>query len=556
MERRCRRMKRRIEWASALTVLSVFLILAVWQASDADKAFIGGSTVKSLDTGWTLRSGSMVVENASLPFKMALGAGEVYTAETLLDSSFNAQQVLRIRLSMQDLSVLLDGVEVFRSTRPRGGLLAAPSASLWQLVPLPPESEGRMLTLVMTSPVGAFSGNINEIAYGSGAGLLFDLLRSQWPALLEAMILVLLGSAFLVVHWYIRRLSDNRLLYLGLFSILVGFWIFSEAKLMQFVSGSRYLIGSSSYLALGLAPAVFLQYVRHTYLDRHARLLSAFSYAFLAATGASLLLQAGGVSSFFDSAIALNLLLAGATVAVLVLTIVEGWRFGNRQAQRHLAAIGGFLAFVLLEVAMFFTGSFSAVSGFMKIGIGILFVFFGYDSIRYMNQLLLGKKESEIYESLAYKDLLTGGGNRYAFERDLERLLASFGQQQFRLVLGDMNNLKGINDGWGHKAGDDAIATCFGAMRDAFSSAGGCYRLSGDEFACIMAEVSEERYAACRQRFEELLKTRGRDLPYPLAMAMGSEVYPLAHVDSFLAFYNHIDNLMYVDKKRMKETFS
>lgn len=73
-------------------------------ASDSTTA---ADKTKSSDS--TSAGGSNVLENMQLPADINLKAGIPYTAARILDSDFDSGTVLRIRSSMQDLAVFLDG---------------------------------------------------------------------------------------------------------------------------------------------------------------------------------------------------------------------------------------------------------------------------------------------------------------------------------------------------------------------------------------------------------------------------------------------------------------
>jgi diguanylate cyclase (GGDEF)-like protein len=63
-------------------------------------------------------------------------------------------------------------------------------------------------------------------------------------------------------------------------------------------------------------------------------------------------------------------------------------------------------------------------------------------------------------QRLAYQDPLTGLSNRRSFEASARRLLHRLGpDEQFALMLIDMDNFKSINDSLGHAAGDKALVT-------------------------------------------------------------------------------------------------
>src|SRR5256885_15194683 len=79
--------------------------------------------------------------------------------------------------------------------------------------------------------------------------------------------------------------------------------------------------------------------------------------------------------------------------------------------------------------------------------------------------------EHEILEGLEHRsvtDPLTGLFNRYHFEATLKREVARCLRSQSRLslLLLDVDQLKAVNDRWGHQAGDQMLDSVAEADRD------------------------------------------------------------------------------------------
>ena len=85
---------------------------------------------------------------------------------------------------------------------------------------------------------------------------------------------------------------------------------------------------------------------------------------------------------------------------------------------------------------------------------------------------------------LALTDALTGLGNRRHFYERLERDLDRAEREGFPLTLCllDLDDFKGINDGYGHPAGDDVLVGVAGCLRQG----GEGFRLGGDEFGVLL----------------------------------------------------------------------
>jgi diguanylate cyclase (GGDEF)-like protein len=89
----------------------------------------------------------------------------------------------------------------------------------------------------------------------------------------------------------------------------------------------------------------------------------------------------------------------------------------------------------------------------------------------------------------ALHDTLTGLPNRRAFTARLAREAAQ-ADDGFALILCDMDNLKDVNDTFGHEAGDLALRLLGDALQTGLRRSDEAYRLGGDEFGVVLAGAS------------------------------------------------------------------
>ncbi|MFV2064529.1 MAG: EAL domain-containing protein [Chloroflexota bacterium] len=101
-------------------------------------------------------------------------------------------------------------------------------------------------------------------------------------------------------------------------------------------------------------------------------------------------------------------------------------------------------------------------------------------------------------------DGLTGLGNHRSFQEELDRQLDLFRRHQVpvALLLLDLDDLKVVNDGEGHPAGDRLLVGMGNAIRDALRYGDRAFRIGGDEFAVILphTDASNALIAANRLR--------------------------------------------------------
>lgn len=142
-------------------------------------------------------------------------------------------------------------------------------------------------------------------------------------------------------------------------------------------------------------------------------------------------------------------------------------------------------------------------------------------------------------------DALTGFKTRKAYYHDIEMIEQEEekSQQPVGVVFMDINGLKEINDNFGHKAGDELIASIAKNVSEVFPDAGK-YRFGGDEFVLLSFEES-------RARFENKLDQLVEQWEEDYSAAVGS--IWLEHAEDLEKNVAIADKRMYLDKSRHYE---
>lgn len=144
--------------------------------------------------------------------------------------------------------------------------------------------------------------------------------------------------------------------------------------------------------------------------------------------------------------------------------------------------------------------------------------------------LLLAKEDAdrEIRE-LATRDPLTGLCNRRAFTDQASRVLAyhrRFGLDAAMLFI-DIDHFKGINDQYGHAAGDRVIVHLASVLRQSLREFDLHCRFGGEEFVLLLPNSHEEEALAVAQRIREGVASHpdpGLPCPYTVSVGLASRI--------------------------------
>jgi diguanylate cyclase (GGDEF)-like protein/PAS domain S-box-containing protein len=167
------------------------------------------------------------------------------------------------------------------------------------------------------------------------------------------------------------------------------------------------------------------------------------------------------------------------------------------------------------------------------------------------------KKMEEKLHAAVITDELTGLLNRRGFFTlaDQQCKLADRAMRRMYLLYLDLNNLKPINDEFGHKTGDQALKDTANVLRKTFRESDIIARIGGDEFAVLITEPSKTDikdiiigHIQDNLRIHNEKSGHGYDLSLSMGFARYNPEYPC----SIGGLLTRADALMYKDKEHHK----
>jgi adenylate cyclase len=128
--------------------------------------------------------------------------------------------------------------------------------------------------------------------------------------------------------------------------------------------------------------------------------------------------------------------------------------------------------------------------------------------------VLTGAYYSHQKQQLAFVDSLTQIGNRYSFDRFLERQwIQNEREQKFiALILCDVDYFKYYNDTYGHQLGDDCLKQVARAIAQVVRKTDLVARYGGEEFAVILPNTDPETAYQIAQRI--LFRVKSLQIPH------------------------------------------
>lgn len=156
-------------------------------------------------------------------------------------------------------------------------------------------------------------------------------------------------------------------------------------------------------------------------------------------------------------------------------------------------------------------------------------------------------------ESLSLLDDLTKLYNRRGFLAESRERLEKSQQTRNKVffLFMDLDNLKWINDSWGHKKGDQALIFFSDVLKKALRRSDVKGRLGGDEFAVLVEESQGLTPETLLERLQAKIDSFNREnkLPFQLSISMGLSFYDPDHPCSIDELLIRADKLMYEQKR-------
>ena len=434
-----------------------------------------------------------------------MGVDETMVLVTRLPDDFT-QTSFAIRSSLQDVRFYVDGELRSEYHTDKTRLNGKNSASRYVFCPTSEKDAGKMLQIELTTHTDNYSGVVNTVYCGDRGDIWASIFRDYGLETIIAFFLLFVGLVTIIFSVALGIAYHTRfdMEYLGWCILMGAAWMLGESKLRQLWIPNVSILSAVCFLVILLCPVPVLIYMDSVQKKRYTRMYHAIGYAAVADFVVCTLLHLAGVKDFIETLPVSQGILVITFLAVCTTFGIDFFR--KRAGEYGLTLIGMLIAMMSVVVEVVSTYYVVVLSGIFT-GIGMLVLLFAniVRTVQSVRDMEIQKKriEKENY------DHLTGLPMRSRGEAMIADLIM---EQDGCLVFCDMDNLKKINDIYGHKAGDRALGCLGTLLKDVGEPSVAC-RLGGDEFLLFLPEATKDQaQERIKQLFAQFIEKKDEDV--------------------------------------------
>ncbi|MDD4565085.1 MAG: GHKL domain-containing protein [Eubacteriales bacterium] len=230
---------------------------------------------------------------------------------------------------------------------------------------------------------------------GDNAALLERLFKSEGFSLLFSLILILLGTAMTLVSLtFVRNLpSGTSFLWLELFSLSAGIWVFGECDLSAFLLPYPALLYAMAYAGLFCMAIPFLRFGLIILNPQSKLPFGIMLWVHYASVAGAFLLQLTGLMDFTRSLYWFHIITPLGFVTFAVCLVWEHFRHHNPAARRFAPAVLLLAASTVLEVINYWLNLTVTLTLFFQLGVLAFVISLGIVSGYYVRESMRNAAE-------------------------------------------------------------------------------------------------------------------------------------------------------------------
>ena len=550
----------RIIYAAVISCAVIITLVAVFFHSMISPASIyQNSTVRAPFEMDLYINGTFIEENTLLPQMISVSRNDTVRLEGCVQSgTITGGDSFMISTDAPAIAVYVNGKQVYSSTPGTSNPLYDLHLNTHSIyIGEFPEDETVSTIAVEFYQAGLpFSGSftIDRLTTGSFFALLSSLRRSVTILGIQILVyitLFLMTTGVLAASFRTRSVRNFTLgLLFMLFQMLM--MTLSSSQMRAFLFSNEELWQILLVLSYAIYPLCFMvtfnKVLRIRFLSSSAYWILAFIPAAMSALAALFYFPQPLIAYDIFAKIKYACIAVNGIYTVLC---IHEMKKDNESSAASYACGYSFLMSAAFILDMINTPEIYAVNAIdnaanmIRLTATGCYIIFSISSYYTRQQGIIGQIE---LDSMLYTDTLSGCYNRRNFD-SLRRNAGSIKEKLYIIVF-DINDVKMINDCFGHSEGDRIISYFGSFITDYLPEGARIYRMGGDEFVALLPPACLDE--DMDSYLEKLQKAYEMNAPYSTTIAAGYCLFSDGTQDGFTNALRNADAMMYKDKNLHK----
>ncbi|MDD5872946.1 MAG: GGDEF domain-containing protein [Clostridia bacterium] len=441
------------------------------------------------------------------------------------------------------VNVYINGFNVY-SEELRNDVFNLGRPSHWYFIQVPEESFS--LEIQYRSAIGVT--RFPRLLNGTKTALIYSIVNEHAFAALTGLISFVLGLAMAVASVIVNGGMCGRLRRLGLVAVAGGLWTISNSTICQIFFDRSELVAFTGYSCFFILPLLVIGFLLTYDTFANVTFMHILYWLALVANVIVFVLQVSGTTYWSKLLWIVHCEVIIILISALAISITKRHTIERRDMDICIAIIL-ISAFIAADIIRYYVlRPDDGIVKYSVYGLFIMLIYLIYSVINVIRDNFVQETRSRVYKELAFTDGMTHIGSRLAYEAAMEDARTT--PCRGYIMIADLNNLKHINDTYGHRDGDAAIIRTSELINEHFGSFGKVFRIGGDEFCVIAAGVSEQDITRCIDSFNEAVAAVNKTTEYPYSVAIGYGPIDERGIDEC---FKAVDSQMYENKKKSKQ---
>ena len=469
-------------WFAGLAVIVAISVCVIIVVCVKDTSYLKYDiTVTDMNDGWSDHDGK------------TYSLSDLPAEQITLHRSAEGLKLDNMRFCMKSVDtffeVLADG-DVIYSYRPeQHGLLGKSYGMYIHAIPVPENTN--VLTLKLTPIFSDTPSAILGAVIEDPGMFMCDLFVDGIPGFCVCLLMIILGVIMIVSGSFTFRSGNGsrriEVFTLGIFAVLVAIWSVNDTLIPQVLTQSPEIIRLLNYITLIFLPYFIVSFIASATNKHNSPLLPVLFTIICINFVLNISLTVTGIADYFDLVKISQavIVIALAMAAYFVISAVRRKQVEKRFLLVFLVGICSIALGAIIDLMIFRISSnvLQSTSLYARMGSLLFLMLIGLYLILESRRIRI--ENSRALERLAYTDGLTGMKNRLAFN-EAESSLLKYPDAKYVIIQFDINDLKKVNDVYGHAEGDRHIGSAAEIIRSSIHGLGECYRVGGDEFIAVI----------------------------------------------------------------------